>query len=87
MSVADNATGTQRGHLLKILGVTFGVAVSLGEHALANAISSGGLTHSQADPYLALTVRGHLSLVLLLGGSLFLSGWLTGAKRAYAPPS
>jgi RsiW-degrading membrane proteinase PrsW (M82 family) len=49
------------------------VAVSLGEHALANAISSGGLTHSQADPYLALTVRGHLSLVLLLGGSLFLA--------------
>ena len=60
------------------------VAVALGEHALANAISSGGLTHAQADPYLALTVRGHLSLVLLLAGAVFLAVWegrITGNRR------
>jgi RsiW-degrading membrane proteinase PrsW (M82 family) len=60
------------------------VAVSLGEHALANAISAGGLTHAQADPYLALTFRGHLSFVLLLIGSVFLAmreGRITGNRR------
>lgn len=60
------------------------VAVALGEHALANAIASGGLTHAKADPYLALTLRGHLSLMLLLVGAVFLAVWegrATGNRR------
>ncbi len=36
MSVVKNIAGGESGHLLKILGVTFGVAVSVGE-----AIGSG----------------------------------------------
>ena len=62
MSVADKAVDEERGHLLKILGVTFGVAVSVGE-----AIGSGIL---RSPSIIAAVVPG-IEIILglwLLGG-------------------
>jgi len=56
MSVVENLAGRERGHLLKILGVTFGVAVSLGE-----AIGSGIL---RSPSIIAAAVPG---IALILG--------------------
>ena len=44
------------------------IGAALADHMLNNAMATGRLSHGTADPFLVLTVWGHLSLLLLLAG-------------------
>jgi len=44
------------------------IGAALADHMLNNAMSTGRLSHGTADPFLVLTLWGHLSLLLLLAG-------------------
>lgn len=69
MSVVENLAGSERGHLLKILGVTFGVAVAVGD-----MIGSGIL---RAPSTLAATVPS-IGLIMGLWGLGALNAALNG---------
>ena len=44
------------------------IGVSLADHMLNNGIATGHVSHGVADPFLVLTLWGHLSLLVLLAG-------------------
>ncbi len=44
------------------------IGAALADHMLNNAMATGRLSHGAADPFLVLTLWGHLSLLLLLVG-------------------